>query len=90
MNFLYYWQEAVDFFDECLGLELIQKKRLTKNVRSRYTIKADKDSAGAAYYSISHVAINSASVHRFSKETGEDYMRLPTVTKDRSVQTVWH
>ena len=64
-EFLYYWQEVVDFFDECLGLEFNPEEAIDQNVRSRYTIKADKDSAGAAYYSISHVAINSASVASF-------------------------
>nr|MDE5978046.1 M60 family metallopeptidase [Turicibacter sp.] len=64
-EFLYYWQEVVDFYDECLGLEFNPDEAIDQNVRSRYTIKADKDSVGAAYYSTSHVAINSASVASF-------------------------
>ena len=57
-EFLYYWQEVVDFFDYCLGLDFNPENPLDQNVRSRYKVKANRHGAGAAYYSIDHVGVN--------------------------------
>lgn len=64
-EFLFYWEEAVEFLDLCLGLDYNPVHLTDQNVRSRYFVKADAHGAGSAYYGLSHVGINSPSVASF-------------------------
>lgn len=64
-QFLEYYKAAVDKMDEYVGLSFNPEKITDQNVRIKYLVKANAHGAGAAYYSGSHVGINSSSVASF-------------------------
>ena len=64
-QFYDYWQKAVNRMDYIIGLELNPDNPVHQNVPARYVIKANRNGAGAAYYSGNHVGVNSEHVYSF-------------------------
>ena len=60
-----YWQKVVARMDEILGLEMDPENPVHQDVPTRFLVKANRHGAGAAYYSGTHVGINSEHIHPF-------------------------
>ncbi len=60
-EYLEYWDDVMDQYDEFLGLEYDPIDPIDQNVKTKYFFKANAHGAGAAYYAGDHVGINSAS-----------------------------
>lgn len=60
-----YWIKVVDKMDEYLGLEMNPENPVHQDVPTKFFVKANRHGAGSAYYSGTHVGINSQHIHPF-------------------------
>ena len=64
-KFFDYYNTVINKYDEFIGLKLDSSTEYDQNVRTKYLVKANAHGAGAAYYSVNHVATNSPYVRAF-------------------------
>ena len=64
-EFLNYWKNVVDNYDDMLGLEYAPDNPKDQNVKTKFFVKANAHGAGAAYYAGDHVGVNKSSVASF-------------------------
>lgn len=57
-----FWHKVIERYDEFMGLSYDPEEAVDQNVKMKYFFKANKHGAGSAYYSGSHVGVNTDSV----------------------------